>query len=321
MTNRILIGDCRQVLPTLEAESVHCCVTSPPYFGLRDYGHADQIGLEKTPEQYIAELVVVFQEVRRVLRNDGTLWVNIGDTYSGGKIGRTDMDKAGRERLSKRGHMGYANKKIEGQKWRETPGLRAKQLIGIPWRLAFALQSDGWFLRQDIIWSKPNPMPESVTDRCTRAHEYIFLLSKSAKYFFDAKAIAEPIADSTYADKRLFNDEYVAPRRQRGYPGNPQQGSGLLKPRGETANKRSVWTVANQPYSGAHFASFPQRLIEPCILAGCPEGGIVLDPFGGSGTTAQVANANRRSAIIIELNPDYLKLQARRIEGNQIRIM
>lgn len=319
--NKLIIGDCRQILPTLDSDSVDCCVTSPPYYGLRDYGNPDQIGLEKTPEEYIEKLVLVFREVKRVLKSKGTLWVNIGDTYSGGKIGRTDMDKSGRERLSNRGHMGYANKKIEGQKRRKISGLQAKQLIGIPWRLAFALQSDGWFLRQDIIWHKPNPMPESVTDRCTKAHEYIFLLSKSPKYFFDAQSIAEPIAKSTYNDKRLFDSEYAAPRRERDYPGQAQQGSGLLKPRSETANKRSVWTVANQAYSGEHYAYFPQKLIEPCILAGCIEGGIVMDPFGGSGTTMQVANKNRRNALIIELNPKYLGLQKKRINGTQIQLI
>lgn len=315
MKNQILIGDNRKILPTLPDKSVNCCVTSPPYYGLRDYQHPDQIGLEETPEQYIETMVQVFREVKRALKDDGTLWVNIGDSYAAGKVGRSDFFEGKRPDGKNCDLKGYEKPKQRAL----TDGLKPKDLIGIPWMLAFALRADGWYLRQDIIWAKPSPMPESVTDRCTKAHEYIFLLSKSQRYYYDAAAIAEPLAESTYQDKRLWKEDYAAPRRERNYPGNPQQGSGLLKPNGETRNKRSVWTVATRPYSGAHFAVFPPKLIEPCILAGCPEGGTVLDPFGGSGTTAQVANMHRRNAITIEINPDYVGLQKKRINGTQIQ--
>lgn len=306
MQNQILIGDNRLLLPTLPDKSANMCVTSPPYFGLRDYGHADQIGLEETPEQYIATLVGVFREVRRVLKDDGTLWVNIGDSYSGStNTGGTKSIQGSKKRV---GAM-FKNKKpiLEN--------IKPKDLIGIPWMLAFALRADGWFLRQDIIWAKPSPMPESVTDRCTKAHEYIFLLSKQARYYYDADAIAEV---ATYpGDNRASRKD----TRKEIDPHCKDNGSRLRtgNPTAETRNKRSVWTVATRPYSGAHFAVFPPKLIEPCILAGCPEGGTVLDPFGGSGTTAQVANMHRRNAITIELNPDYGGLQKKRINGTQIQ--
>ena len=268
-------GNCLDILPTMEAGSVDCCVTSPPYFGLRDYGNDEQIGLEETPEAFVESLVNVFREVKRVLADDGTLWLNLGDSYasSGGKSQPQSDNNGGlvNNKSITRGKTGSSSS-YGGFERPNTlgKGLKPKDLIGIPWRVAFALQADGWYLRQDIIWSKPNPMPESVTDRCTKAHEYIFLLSKKPKYYYDAEAIAE-----------------------------------------ETCNKRSVWSVSTKPYSGAHFATFPPDLIKPCIMAGCPTGGTVLDPFGGSGTTGMVALELGRNAELIELNPDYVEI----IEG------
>jgi site-specific DNA-methyltransferase (adenine-specific) len=278
-------GDCIATLQTLPEKSINCCVTSPPYFGLRDYGHDGQIGLEQTPDAYVNKMVEVFREVRRVLRDDGTLWLNLGDTY----VGATSQHKNG----GSQGHNSCIAKKTMGgipsggrgdrnRKLYES-GLAMKQLIGIPWRVAFALQADGWYLRQDIIWHKPNPMPESVKDRCTKAHEYIFLLSKSERYYFDSEAMKEPVVTT----KAVGNDE--------------------------TRNRRSVWSVTTKPYKGAHFATYPPELIRPCILAGCPKGGTVLDPFGGSGTTAQVAIEEGRNAVLCELNPEYIELAHRRM--------
>jgi DNA modification methylase len=288
-------GNCLDILPTMEAGSVNCCVTSPPYFGLRDYGNDEQIGLEETPEAFVESLVKVFREVKRVLADDGTLWLNLGDSYA-----------------ATGGHTGYgassmlrseAQKDARNFKSQKVPsGLKPKDLIGIPWRVAFALQQDGWYLRQDIIWSKPNPMPESVTDRCTKAHEYIFLLSKKAKYFYDAEAVKE-ICVEPVREREKNNGESSVETKLRGHSG--------MCGTGETRNKRSVWEVTTKPYSGAHFATFPPDLIKPCILAGCPAGGTVLDPFGGSGTTGMVALELGRSAELIELNPDYVGI----IEG------
>ncbi len=288
---KLLIGDCRDLLKTLPSGSVHCCVTSPPYFGLRDYGVAGQIGLEQTPDEYVAEMVTVFREVRRVLRDDGTLWLNLGDSYAGSSI-------AGAPRV---GIVPGEGGKLQGRNRNglgAIDGLKHKDLIGIPWRVAFALQADGWYLRQDIIWHKPNPMPESVTDRCTKAHEYVFLLSKSARYYYDHEAIKEPAIAPGVRVATPYTANAVGSTSTTPYNGNQK----------DTRNKRSVWTVNTQPYSGAHFATFPQKLIEPCILAGCPAGGTVLDPFGGSGTTGAVASANGRSAILIELNSKYAEL-------------
>jgi DNA modification methylase len=267
----IIVGDCLESLKGMADQSVNCCVTSPPYFGLRDYGHNGQIGLEPTPDEFVAALVSVFREVRRVLKDDGTLWLNLGDSYGKGK-----------------------------------------HLLGMPWRAAFALQSDGWIIRQDIIWNKPNPMPESVRDRCTKSHEYIFLLSKSAKYHYDAEAIKEPVALSTIS--RLSQSGLSG---QLGSARVPGKTNGSMKAVGnrETRNRRSVWTVTTQPFKGAHFATFPPALIEPCILAGCPAGGTVLDPFGGACTTGMVAAMHGRKAIMLELNPEYAAMGRARIDA------
>lgn len=332
MSIRLLTGDCRDVLPTLPDESVDCCVTSPPYFGLRDYGHAGQIGLEPTPDEFVAELVAVFREVRRVLRKDGTLWLNLGDSYANdGKWGGSSGGK----------HVTALHGDTSIGRGKRTTGLKPKDLIGIPWLVAFALRADGWYLRQDIIWAKPNPMPESVTDRCTKSHEYLFLLSKSPRYYFDADTIAEPLAQASI--ERLSQptlDQQAGSARVPGKtngnmkavsrantfaratattppPGQPAQHRADREPIDTTAagtrNKRSVWTVATQPFKGAHFATFPPALIEPCILAGCPVGGTVLDPFGGAGTTGMVADRLQRDAILIELNPEYAALSRSRI--------
>ena len=324
MTTKILKGNNLDTLKTLDDQSINTVVTSPPYWGLRDYGtgtweggdpdcphmrttkisintatghkgmadkgHAvgdaiykdicpkcnavrkdSQLGLEDTPEQFAHNLVMLFREIRRVLRDDGTVWLNLGDSYSSG------------------GRRTTTNQSLRGDKdygvTRPAPseGIKPKDLIGIPWRVAFALQQDGWYLRQDIIWHKPNPMPESVRDRCTKAHEYIFLLSKNVKYYYDHEAIKEDC---------ITNDNYTK------------------------KNKRSVWTVTTKPFKGAHFATFPMDLIEPCILAGCPEGGTVLDPFGGAGTTAVVSNKHNRNAILCELNKEYIEIAEKRLESD-----
>ena len=299
---KIAVGDCLERMREFESESVHCCVTSPPYFGLRDYGHEGQIGLEESPEQFVSKLVEVFREVRRLLRDDGTLWLNLGDSYAGGGGGNYSKGT--------RNNSGQNITNVRNRPdWLASTGLKPKDLIGIPWRVAFALQADGWYLRQDIIWSKPNPMPESVTDRCTKAHEYLFLLSKSPRYWFDAEAIKEEGSGRIPGNKK--------PIAKRGASvETAAEGSGIFAAQQracETRNRRSVWTVATRPYKGAHFATFPPDLIEPCVLAGCPEGGIVLDPFGGAGTTGLVAQRLERSAILCELNPEYALLAENRI--------
>jgi DNA modification methylase len=306
------LGDCREILQTLPEQSVHCCVTSPPYFGLRDYGMAEQIGLEPTPEQFVAELVTVFREVRRVLRDDGTLWLNLGDSYFSSTKGTGGKNSSTLN--AKRDENGTVCGKstITYNPVKLSPGelpIKPKDLIGIPWRVAFALQADGWYLRQDIIWHKPNPMPESVTDRCTKAHEYVFLLSKSARYFYDSDAIKEP------AFKGAAGSHFHA-----GKTATHQMGRSSTAERldADSRNRRSVWTVATKPYKGAHFATFPPALVEPCILAGCPVGGTVLDPFSGSATTGQVALANARSYVGCELNPDYHELAQQRLDGAQL---
>lgn len=273
--NKIEFGDCRETMRRWAAEGVkvQTCVTSPPYFGLRDYGHEGQIGLEQTLDEYIAAMVDVFRCVRDVLADDGTLWLNVGDSYGKGK-----------------------------------------QLLGVPWRLALALQDDGWVLRQDIIWHKPNPMPESVRDRCTKAHEYIFLLSKTEKYFFDSEAIREDSVDPVGSAKRYNAPFFVGEKHEAGgYSANGAKHTGGMKEFDGKRNRRSVWSVATRPYKGAHFATFPPALIEPCILAGSRPGDIVLDPFMGSGTTAQVALQYGRQYLGCELNLEYGPLQQERI--------
>jgi len=308
MSIAIRKGDCRDVLRTMPDQSVHCCVTSPPYFGLRDYGHAGQIGLEATPDAFVAEMVAVFRDVRRVLRDDGTLWLNLGDSYSsGGRTTQVAPTLRGNGKDEASGKQAYLNN--FAVRPGNHAGFKPKDMLGIPWRVAFALQADGWYLRQDIIWSKPNPMPESVTDRCTKAHEYIFLMSKSARYFYDAAAIAET---ANYPE----GSGNIRPGKEVGQAFmETHENLYKIGPR-ETRNKRSVWTVTTQPYSEAHFATFPPDLIEPCILAGCPKSGIVLDPFGGAGTTGLVADRLGRNAFLIELNPEYAAMAERRIRGD-----
>ena len=298
--NKILFGDCRETLKTIDVKA-RMCVTSPPYYGLRNYGNEDrQIGMEQTPEEYIEQLVDVFRSVRDVLTDDGTLWLNIGDTYynyrSDGNYPKQTVSR------TKQDLPDFSP--VRGNKLHN---LKSKDLIGIPWMLAFALRADGWWLRQDIIWNKPNPMPESVKDRCTKSHEYIFLLSKSKQYFYDNEAIKEPVKQD-WGTRDRTNGKYHNP------------GSGLAPHSGlsksyDRKNKRSVWTVTNKPYKGAHFACFPPDLIEPCILAGSEENDIVLDPFMGSGTTAMVAKKHNRNYLGCELHEDYASLQTDRIDS------
>lgn len=306
-------GDCRAVLAVLPDDSVDCVVTSPPYWGLRDYGTDGQLGLERTPEEYVANMVAVFREVRRVLRPSGTCWLNLGDSYAGsGKGG----NPAGSEWS---GFIGNGDREKAAKASPPYLGLAQKQLVGIPWRVAFALQADGWYLRSDIIWSKPNPMPESVTDRPTKSHEYLFLLTRSARYYFDADAVREAnVSPEQAAHNERYAKVYDAHTTrvlagEGGQPGNVNN-LGIHARGGATVgrNIRSVWTIATRPYPGAHFAVFPPELPERCIKAGSPEGGIVLDPFGGSGTVGMVANRLSRRAILIDLNPEYLKQQMKR---------
>jgi len=304
----VLIGDCIARMRELPALSADCCVTSPPYWGLRDYGVAGQLGLEETPEQYVAGMVAVFREVRRVLRDDGTLWLNLGDSYA-----VTHNGKGGASKSSAFNDPGDAWRENVVNERRErgvSPGLKPKDLVGIPWRVAFALQADGWYLRSDIIWSKPNPMPESVTDRPTKAHEYVFLLAKSERYYFDAEAIADPSTEFA----RTPNRPRVDPATRKGEAAVGVDGvsnCGVT----ETRNARTVWDIATQPFSGAHFATMPPALAARCIRAGSREGGTVLDPFGGAGTTALVAAKLGRNAVLTELNPDYAAMAARRVES------
>jgi DNA modification methylase len=369
----VIVGDCVKGMQTLEAGSVHTCVTSPPYFGLRDYQVEGQIGLEDTPDAYVARLVDVFREVRRVLRDDGTLWLNLGDSYAANRSYQVPSTKGGPKHGPGQSAGGAGSTVPDG--------LKQKDLIGIPWRVAFALQADGWYLRQDIIWHKPNPMPESVKDRCTKAHEYIFLLSKGPKYYFDSEAMKEPAEN---AGKRVSLGTKSFSKGQAAGAGVAASGNGLqdFYDVPETRNRRSVWTVTTKPFKGAHFATFPPDLIEPCVLAGSPaqccavcgaagfsemvdsgienptlkgstftggktgardggdrtqEGartlkvpgppmptcacgggvapGLVLDPFGGSGTTAGVALKHGRNAILCELNPDYDALIDQRVDS------
>jgi DNA modification methylase len=354
MSVRIIQGDCREMLTTLPDQSVNCCVTSPPYFGLRDYGVDGQMGLEPTPDEFVAGMVAVFREVRRVLRDDGTLWLNIGDSYSTHAAGKV-ADPMAKSTLAgvRTQEVGNASSRVKGTYRNHT--LPEKNLIGVPWRLAFALQADGWVLRQDIIWSKPNPMPESVQDRCTKAHEYLFLLSKGPRYHYDAEAIAEPLGLSSIARLSQNVEDQAGSERV------PGKTNGAMKAVGRraagnkthkyataydagaevhrtkaglvgfaererakvdagdlegTRNRRSVWEVATQPFKEAHFATFPPALIEPCILAGCPRGGTVLDPFFGAGTTGLVADRLQRDCVGIELNPAYAEIARNRLSAD-----
>ena len=317
----IHVGDSLEVLRGMEAESVNCIVTSPPYWGLRDYGNSGQIGLEKTPQEFVAKMTEVFSECRRVLAKDGTCWVNMGDSYNNAAPNRTGQNGYDDGRTNRTARFSAGG----------VEGLKPKDLCGIPWRLAFALQDDGWYLRSDIIWAKPNPMPESVTDRPTKSHEYIFLLTKSAKYWYDADAIKETGAGrvdvgqqskgrlsaggGAYAEKwRPSKNDQTGDRRKIGFNERWDQAEaeGLTD---TSRNARTVWTIATQPYKEAHFATFPEELPKRCILAGCPEGGTVLDPFAGSGTTIAVAIQLGRKGIGIELNPEYAELARKRIAG------
>ena len=300
-TWRIDVGDCRELLEGMDEGSVQTCVTSPPYFGLRDYGVDGQLGLEATPDEFVEAMVAVFREVRRVLRDDGTLWLNLGDSNSGG------ANSGG----ANSGTTNGPPVRIQNLPIKRGEGIKPKDLIGIPWLVAFALRADGWFLRSDIIWHKPNPMPESVTDRPTKAHEYLFLLSKQSRYFYDADAIRED--DSGWSSGNGFVREHRLTYLDdngtaRGNAEQWQPGGGR--------NKRDVWTVPSQPFAGAHFATFPPKLIEPCILAGAPEGGVVLDPFAGAGTTGLVALRHNRSFVGLELNPEYAELARDRIRDD-----
>lgn len=333
----ILLGDALTRLKEMDAGGIDCCVTSPPYWGLRDYGVEGQLGLEKTPEEFVEKMVVLFREVRRVLRDDGTLWLNLGDSYAASSYGTGGGWAKGK------GKDGSGGNSLDRSLFKDPgydPKLPLKNLIGVPWRVAFALQADGWILRQDIVWHKPNPMPESIKDRCTKAHEYIFLLSKSPRYYFDAEAIKEPCSPNTHARMARAKPEHSESMRHHGGKGKRSMGPRVagVNPKAlanspgvkqnesfaaavagkvDRRNKRSVWTVGTEPYKGAHFATFPTKLIKPCILAGCRPGGTVLDPFLGSGTTGYVALAHNRKFIGIELNPEYAEL-ARRRTGAEI---
>jgi DNA modification methylase len=363
----VLQGDCREILKTLEPESVHTVVTSPPYYGLRDYGTGawaggndpacdhkvreenkiasstllgskattghqkegfsgfcrrcgaarfdKQIGLENTPAEYVATMVEVFREVWRVLRKDGTVWLNLGDTYSSAGFGGNPAESPFRKQATNAGSLLQSRRKVQD--------IKPKNLLGIPWRVAFALQADGYYLRSEIIWHKPNAMPESVSDRPTKAHETIFLLSKNERYYYDIDAIRQPGVCSSQEERLKRSGKYKAYLHwedKKGFRGAGGLGQDAkFNPAG--SNKRSVWVVANQPYAGPHFATFPEKLIEPCILAGCPVGGVVLDPFGGSGTTGRVAVKHNRNAVLIELNPSYLQQIDKRTDGVQIHLL
>src|SRR3990167_3801776 len=308
--NKIFCGDSFMILSKIPSNFVDCIITSPPYFGLRDYGVHGQLGLEKTPEEYVDKIFDVFREAKRVLKRRGTVWLNLGDSYSAGGNGGH-----GEKQHTNRGTRAMAKKP------KKTPRLKPKNLIGIPWRIALALQADGWYLRQDIIWHKPNPMPESVTDRCTKSHEYIFLISKSPKYYFetikekanyDGRKQEKMRGSSKYADKEIVPGNTPHTFASRGHVRWQTIGGEKMR------NKRSVWTVPNQPLQETHFATFPESLIEPMILAGCPKGGIVLDLFMGSGTVAVVAKKLDRNYIGIEINPEYIKIAKRRLAQQKL---
>lgn len=298
--NSIITGDSLEVLRGMEDESVDMCVTSPPYYGLRDYGTDGQIGLEQSPEEYVEKLVQIFREVRRVLKPDGTLWLNLGDSYA-----TSSGDQPPRNTRNSKGHTAKS----------VPAGYKRKDLIGIPWMVAFALRADGWYLRQDIIWHKPNAMPESVRDRCTKSHEYIFLLSKSPKYYFDAGAIREPCGKKGNAKTFRGGGAYTGGRSFQNSTRAERQSHGNAANKAGSRNKRSVWTIATAQFKAAHYATFPVKLVRPCILAGCRPGGIVLDPFIGSGTTGVVAIEESRNYIGIEINPEYAAMATERIRS------
>jgi DNA modification methylase len=304
--NLIEFGDCREIMKAWAKQGVKAktCITSPPYFGLRDYGHSGQIGLEETPGQYIAAMVEVFRCVYDVLTGDGTLWLNIGDSYASYRDGKATPDTTRGDNTGTLVPKGSAKKRIASTF--SGSSVKHKDLIGIPWMLAFALRADGWYLRQDIIWHKPNPMPESVRDRCTKSHEYIFLLSKSKRYFFDSEAMKEPAIQAG----RVRNDKVGGSKGDGVHHSPGGQFTGSNK-----RNRRSVWSVHTRPYKEAHFATFPPALIEPCVLAGSRVGDVVLDPFMGSGTTASVALIHGRKYLGCELNQSYQALQKKRIDN------
>jgi DNA modification methylase len=318
--NKIYNENCLTGLKNLPDNSIDCCVTSPPYFGLRDYGNDEQIGLEETPELFVAKMVEVFAEVKRTLKKEGTLWLNLGDSYC--HTVDSHKTKSDKQKSNKGADWDMIKRKFEGT-------LKTKDLIGIPWMVAFALRSSGWYLRQDIIWHKPNPMPESVTDRCTKSHEYIFLMSKSQRYYYDADAIKtdskNPVDDIRRMEEQTWDNKntpdklrnVIRPKTKSTFGNRNGELNGLHSGKPyyavEQANKRSVWTVNTMPYSEAHFATFPERLITDCIKAGCPENGIVLDPFMGAGTTALVAKKLSRNYIGFELNPAYIKIAEKRL--------
>lgn len=320
--SQIVLGDSKEILKGMESDSVDCCITSPPYFGLRDYGVDGQVGLEGTPELYVEKLVELFREVRRVLKPEGVCWLNLGDSYASYKDGKAVPDTTRGESMGTAVAKGDAKNRMSSTF--AGTGIKNKDLIGIPWMVAFALRTDGWYLRQEVIWSKPNPMPESVKDRCTKAHEQVFLLTKSPRYYFNADAIRTP------------HKEYIVPKNPKVLEGRAkaQEGTGsfeLNAGRGRAyyrakynplgANKRTVWTVGAKAFRGAHFATFPEALIEPMVLSGCPEGGVILDPFFGAGTTGMVATKNRREYIGIELNPEYIEIARERLSHLQAKLM
>lgn len=322
LINEVVCGNCLDGLKAIPDNSIDCCITSPPYWGLRDYGCAEQLGLEKTPEEYVADMVAVFTEVKRVLKKEGTLWLNLGDSYASTKVGNIN-GSAGKVKQK----TGVNNNKI---KQIIPPGLKSKDLVGIPWRVAFALQASGWYLRQDIIWSKPNPMPESVTDRCTKAHEYIFLLTKHGKYYFNADVIREDAVWDVDGEGTIVRKK----RQREGLKSNPSErknGIRIVYPNGKhkdgqqspktvsgTRNKRSVWEITTKPFNEAHFATFPHDLIEPMIAAGCPEGGLILDPFMGAFTTARTAKDMGRNFIGFELSSQYCEIGEKRLRQQNL---
>lgn len=320
---RILFGEALTTLRTLESESVHCVVTSPPYWQLRDYGHPEQLGLEETPQLFVARLVEIFREVRRVLRSDGTCWVNLGDTYVGGKNGGVGASSL----TSHRNHNAVraAAQALGGTRHRHAPGVQAKGLVGVPWRCALALQDDGWILRSEIIWQKPSAMPESVRDRPSRDHEHLFLLTKTQRYWYDADAIRTPLKAKTLtahgAPDRVAKDDDPLNRTSKIARDNPRR-IAKLDDEGRLvgANARTVWSIAQEPWSGKHTSTFPRELARRCIVAGCPVNGIVLDPFVGTATTIEAALAAGRRGVGIELNEALATEQERRLSGVQLGI-